>query len=80
MIYPFHCDACGTDDDIIAPMREGPPKTTKCPKCGEDMHRVWKSTSVVIPDYMKATEDMHTTICNRMKHGSRPTGKAKTFY
>ena len=80
MIYPFHCDKCNHDEEISAPMRDGPPKEAKCPECGGDMHRVWKTTSVVIPDHMRAGDDLHTTICSRMKHASRPTGKAKTYW
>ena len=80
MIYPFHCDDCNKDLEINAPMKDGPPKTVTCPDCEKPMHRVWKSASVVIPEHMKASDDFHTTISNRMKHAPRPTGRAKTFW
>lgn len=80
MIYPFHCDKCKVDEDVTAPMVEGPPKIVFCKTCNSEMHRVWATTSVVIPEHMRASEDMHTAICNRMKHGSRPSGRSKTLW
>lgn len=79
MIYPFRCDNCSKDLELNAPMREGPPKVVICPDCAQPMHRIW-TTSVVIPEHMKAADDMHTAICSRMRHASRPSGRAKTLW
>lgn len=79
MIYPFRCDNCNQDVEITAPMKDGPPKDLVCTLCGKPLRRVW-AASVVIPDHMKAGDDMHTAICNRMKHGTRPSGRSKVLW
>lgn len=58
--YMFICDNCGSGDSINQSMMEETPKTIKCEKCGSDMRRDIggenKTTSIIIPDHMTATE------------------------
>jgi len=81
VIYTFKCADCNTTMDIKAPIQEGPPQKVKCETCGKLMNRVWNS-AIHIPEYMKAGKegDAHTTITQRMKHATRPTGKNKIYY
>lgn len=82
MIYVFKCDDCNVVQEFEASMEEGPPQGTRCMQCDELMHRVWKDSSVHIPEHMRAAAggDEHTSMVNRMKHASRPSGKKKVFY
>ena len=85
MIYEYDCDYCGKLTQLNLQMKEDIPAQIKC-SCGKKADRVWSNISVKIPEYMKATEinsnsgNTYETLKQRMKHGTRPSGKQKTLY
>lgn len=57
MIYEYTCEECKNVEEINMRMTEDHPKTVICSKCGKDCYRNFLSSSVVIPDYMKAGQE-----------------------
>lgn len=80
MIYEFKCDDCSAVEEIERSVKEGPPSQLPC-SCGGIKHRVWMdSTTIIIPEYMRAegTQDFSTWKTRMAK--SRPSGREKVFY
>ena len=77
MKYYFKCK-CGNKETIEFPM--GKVSSVICSRCGGEMHQDY-SSSIVIPDYMKAGEDEDTTawVKERLTN-SRFSGKDKILY
>lgn len=87
MIYSYKCEACKEITDIDMPMNDEHPKAIACEKCGKHAHRIF-GTPIHIPETFKAASDIvngdhganYDYIKDRMKHGSRPSGKDKIYY
>jgi transcription elongation factor Elf1 len=73
----FTCPNCSKASEVAFSIKDGPPKEVFCPACGQIMERVWKA-AIVIP--MDFSDDLTTTISQRMSHAARPTGKSKVVY
>lgn len=79
MVYEFKCESCGAVQDVDRPLKEGPPKEVSC-KCGEKMHRVWNASSIIIPEYMKASESHDFSTWKTRMAKSRPSGRERIYY
>ena len=77
MHVDYKCEKCEDILNVEYSIKEGPPKEVVCPKCGAHMNRVWQ-VAVHIPEGF--SDDLTTTIAQRMAHGARPTGKSKIIY
>lgn len=77
MKYYFECK-CGNKEIINFPM--GKVGKVNCNKCGKEMYQNY-SSSIIIPDYMKAGEEEDTTewVKNRLA-STRFSGKDKILY
>lgn len=79
MTYEFHCQECGEDFEVTAPMNEGP-GIAVCKTCNIFAHRIY-SLSFQVPDHMRAAGDpVHERVVQRMKHAPSPSGKGKINY
>jgi hypothetical protein len=79
VIYEFKCDSCGATEDVDRPLREGPPKELDC-SCGGRKHRVWQSSAIIIPEYMKAAESQDFSTWKTRMAKSRPSGRDRIYY
>jgi len=73
----YKCPDCAITRDVTFLMVEGPPKNVPCNKCGHTMEREWK-VSIRIPEDF--SDDLTTTISQRMAHAAMPSGKTKINY
>lgn len=80
MIYQYICEKCEAIKEVDRSIKEGPPKIVEC-GCGENMHRVWGSSTILIPDHFKAVgEGVDVSEIGRRINHSRPSGKRKVFF
>jgi putative FmdB family regulatory protein len=87
MLYEYVCDECNVDVLREMSMKDKIPASVVCPRCGKMASRVWGNTTVKIPETFKATSESNEDnganfdyIRNRMKHGTRPSGRSKIYY
>lgn len=88
MVYEYRCSKCEEVELKEMSMAEEHPKSIVCGRCGAHAFRVWGNSSVKIPEYFKATSDICNSdnaanldyIKNRMKHGTRPSGREKIYW
>lgn len=59
MIYEYICEDkdCKNVEELSMKMTDEHPKTVICSKCGKTCYRNFLTSSVVIPENMKATSD-----------------------
>lgn len=56
MLYEYICEneECKNIEEVNLPMKDVHPKTLTCSKCGKDCYRNFLTSSIVIPEGMKA--------------------------
>lgn len=74
----FTCPNCKKATEVAFSIKDGPPKEVSCDACGQIMDRVWSRGAIHIP--MDFSDDLTTTISQRMSHANRPTGKSKVVF
>ena len=73
----YKCPNCDSEKEISFSIIEGPPKEVFCDGCGQVMSRDWKVAIHIPEDF---SDDLTTTISNRMRHAPRPTGRDKVVF
>jgi uncharacterized Zn finger protein len=77
MHVDYKCPNCETNQEASFSIIQGPPKEVFCEKCGQIMQRIWKSAIHIPEDF---SDDLTTTISQRMAHAPRPTGRSKVIF
>lgn len=88
MIYEYYCEECKKIIQEEKSMKEDILPSIVCSDCKKEASRIWNNMSIHIPEFMKATSNLYGSdsasnydyISGRMKKGTRPSGKDKTFY
>lgn len=90
IFYEYLCSECQEVTTINLTMKDEVPKEIPCPRCKGDIlaKRVWGNQAIKIPESFKATSELYNGdhgsnfdyISNRMKHGTRPSGRTKTYW
>jgi len=57
MIYEYICEECKNVEAVDMRMKDEHPKIVVCSKCGKDCYRNFLTSSIVIPENMRATTD-----------------------
>ena len=86
--YPYKCEKCGEISDVYMEMNADHPKILICKSCGGNTYRYFGSLKVHIPENFQAANELYNGdsaanfdyISNRMKHGTRFSGKDKVYY
>ena len=73
MIYEYICENedCKNVEEINMRMTDEHPKTVVCSKCGKDCYRNFLTSSIVIPDGMKAGHESWNYEKNTNIHGRK---------
>jgi hypothetical protein len=87
MIYEYKCED-GHKTEIVLSMKDDTPKSVPCDTCDKQAKRDWSGYSIHIPEHMRANSELYNGdhganfdyISNRMKKGTRPSGKTKTLW
>lgn len=73
----YTCPNCNAIKEASFSIKDGPPEEVFCDSCGQVMQRNWE-TSIHIPEDF--SDDLTTTISQRMAHGNMPTGRRKIAF
>ena len=73
----FKCPNCNHIQETSFSVVQGPPKEVFCTDCGQTMNRIWEAAIHIPEDF---SDDLTTTISQRMKHAPRPTGRDKVLF
>ena len=77
MHVTYKCNQCTKIQDISFSIITGPPKHIFCPTCNIAMNRIWTAHIHIIEDF---SDDLTTTISQKMRSGARPSGRTKVLY
>lgn len=88
MIYPYKCEKCGEIVDVVMGMMEEHPKSIECKQCGGKAYRYYGMSKVIVPEHFKAMNELYNNnsasdfsyISDRMRHGTRISGKQRSHY
>ena len=87
-LFTYKCEECKYIFDKEYPYGENPESVVSCPVCGKEAYRYWGSSTIIIPEHFKATSSLYHNetpsdyhyMRERLKHGTRPSGKEKVYY
>ena len=78
MIYEFKCE-CGNIQEIECNMGNISSRKIFCEKCGNEMKRIWNSSSFIVPESMKKENEQEMSFVKKALK-NRPSGKQKIWY